>query len=1309
MVNSPEEVTNPVVKARLEKGENVTGWYDEKTGEVHLYMPNVHDSYTAEKTIWHETVGHKGMRGLFGDKFDDFLRSIYYDLDKPENAELKKLVDEERKYNPLNIYDAIEEGIARLAEEGKGEQGFWNNIKNKVTDLLHEIGYRVAPNTKDVKYLLWLAKNRQKNPNSPYWKLKENAARESIARDSKPAVAEHGGMFFGDGKARDLESMSKQEFQEATDGQIHFRTSPAAATAIDRYHKALDAHGYMFTESYMDNMLSLKNLMQAIKPDVKKIEDIKASENPYVLQNTMQGAMSNAAEMFERNVMQPLSKSMSDVLDAFGGAKDEDKIRNFNLYMIKKHGLERNRVFFVRDYIGGLEKADADILRKQWNAEKKDLGDQLRRNAIRLDEYYDKMDDWIRNNVDATYNAGEHDYSGFHGLYDLERSDPYNDKEVVNEVMSSEANMESVKKGSVADFWNNVNAATQYSLDCDYKNGLVSKETHDNVSGMFDYYVPLRKFDETTAEDVYGYVTEKGDPSSFIGSTLMNAKGRKSLSETNILAQIGAMGNNAINRGGKNAIKQAFARFVRNNGGQGLVTEVNSWVELVGYDVNHKPIWKEAFPQIPENATPDKVAKIVSDFESDMQAKKAKGEAVITTNKGNIGFKFERAKDKSQHIVDVKIAGKTHSFVINGNPRAAQALNGLLENWNGSNNKVMKWGLGLNGKITRFFAQACTSYNPEFVTRNMIKDYEFASLNLLAKEGARYTATFEKYYLALNNIAGVKNISLSDFKDGDGFGLFAKYRNGTLGNGKIENYFREFMENGGETGFVQMLSMKDWTKKYKAEISSNRSNAAKAGKILKDGLFGTIEGLNEVAENMARFATYCTSRDHGRSVVRSAYDAKEASVNFNRKGSGSAIISFKNGEMSYAKAAGRNFLGFTAWYLRHASMFFNAGIQSTNLLLKNAKNAPVATAGIIATAPFALAVLMPLVNKTLMGMLDDDEKDRKGVKDPYSELPDYVRRNNLCIYTGGGEFATIPLAIETRAFYGLGDLAADMLKNPKDRDIWDIAKESTGQIAQLVPIMDYMGSKDFSENPLEATFQAISPSSIEPLIEWERNKDWKGQQIERRGSFYENEPAWMRANSGTNKFLIGINQKANAYTNDVAKGNEEMLGSNFLDQITNPSMIEHFGSGITKGMGTFGGKVVGAIKSVATGEEMETKDKPFIRSFFYTPSETTSMQRTKSKFYNYADELDKDMANVRKLRREDVEPGKHLRNVADYENFMNSKRFQQVQIMEDAQKEVKRIKQMRKRQTDTEVIRFADEEIGRVMQEAVEKLDKLNE
>lgn len=198
MVSSVDEITNKAAKAAIEEGRKITGWYDEKTGEVHLYMPNIHDRYTAEKTIWHEVVGHKGMRELFGDeRFDKFLREVWYDLDKPENAVLKKLVDEERKYNPLNIYDAIEEGIARLAEDGKGEPGFWNGIKNKVSDFLHEIGYRVAPNTKDVKYLLWLSKNLQKNPNDPYWKLRAEAVKYRLDHERMPAVVAHDGMFYG--------------------------------------------------------------------------------------------------------------------------------------------------------------------------------------------------------------------------------------------------------------------------------------------------------------------------------------------------------------------------------------------------------------------------------------------------------------------------------------------------------------------------------------------------------------------------------------------------------------------------------------------------------------------------------------------------------------------------------------------------------------------------------------------------------------------------------------------------------------------------------------------------------------------------------------------------------------------------------------------------------------------------------------------------------------------------------------------------------------------------------------------------------
>ena len=1301
MVSSVDEITNKAARAAIEDGRKITGWYDEKTGEVHLYMPNIHDRYTAEKTIWHEVVGHKGMRELFGeDRFEKFLRDVWYDLDKPENAALKKLVDEERKYNPLNIYDAIEEGIARLAEDGKGEPGFWNGIKNKVSDFLHEIGYRIAPNTKDVKYLLWLSKNLQKNQNDPYWKMRAEAVKYRLDHDRVPAVVAHDGMFYGnDGKERSMDNLTKAEWNEATDGEIHFRTTPSAATALDRYHRSLDEHGYMFTESYMDNMLSLKKLMNAIVPD-KKIEDIASSENPYMLQNTMQGAMSDAAQMFERNVMKPLDKAMAGVLDAFDGKKDDEKIRNFNLYMITKHGLERNRVFFVRDFLKKMrrdekKKQDADMLEQSWYNDKEYLDNELRAGNIDLKEYYRQMDENIRNYFDADFEAGEHDYSGIHAIQEVAKSsDPYDDAEAIQSVMDSEAKMEGIKKGAVKDYWDKVKAATQYSIDSDYKNGIISSELYGHVSNMFNWYVPLRKYDEATAEDVYGYITEVGDPKSYIGSTIMRARGHKYLSETNVLAQIGAMGNRAIKNGGMNAIRQAFARFARNNSNNNLITETSVWYEkdpMTG-------IVYERYPDIPEDATADEINQIVSDFNKDMKAKALQNLASKVYRRGNIGYKFQRAENKSQHIVDVKIAGRTHAFIINGNPRAAQALNGLLEN---SGAKGIMKPLS---SISRMMAQLCTSYNPEFVMRNIMRDAEFASSNVTSKEGARYGALWTKYYTQLGLYKGASTISFKDLSGSTGLGLFAKYRNGTLDmSDKVQRYFKEFMENGGETGWVQIKNMKDWTKEYKKDVSTERSKLDKGGAALRDFFFGNLENVNEVAENIARFATYCTSRDSNRSIIRSVYDAKEVSTNFNRHGSGDAISSFKNGEMTGAKAAERWAYGFTASYLRHCSMFFNAGIQSTNLLVKNLKNHPVGTSINMLAIPFALGALAALGNNVLIA--SEDEEDRKGVKDPYGELPDYVRRNNLCIYKGGGEFVTIPLAIELRAFYGLGDLAAGLTFSPNVSGQKNPYFDAIGCMSQLVPVMDYLGNSSAGKEPVNETIKAFFPSALSPFVEWELNTDWKGAPIERRGDWNKDVPAWQRAYKGTPDGYMALNKFVNAQTNEVAKGNEDMLGNSFLDMVTNPSMLNHYIGGLGGGAATFTERAIGVVKH---GKDTETKDIPFVRSLLYTPSEQSSLQRTKSKWYNYKDEMEKMIANVNRLKSKNVPIEKRISNYSDYYRFQNSKDAAKVRVIELAEKQMKQWKKLRDKSSDTESINFANQNIDRIMMEAVDELDKLN-
>jgi hypothetical protein len=1324
MVNSVEEIENPKVRKDIENGKQVTGWYDEKTGEVHLYMPNIHDTYTAEKTVWHETVGHKGMRGLLGDKFDSYMRDLWMDLDNPINAELRAYVKEKMNMNHLGFYDAIEEFIAKSAEDGKGEPGFWNYIKNKVTDALHEIGYRVSPNVKDVKYMLWLAKNVQKHGDSPLWKMRAEAVRWKIEHEKTEYTKIEGGeLYDNDGKSHDFENMSREEWLEATDGEIHYRTAPSAATALDRYHHALDRHSYMATEAFMDNMLSLKKLMEAIDPSIRKIEDVASSMNPYLMQNIMEGKMSDKSKLFEIRYMDPLSKAMSSVLDSFDGKKVEDRIRNFNLYMIRKHGLERNRVLFVRDWIksekrkGKSEESDSiDALESAWKGEKYDLRKKLDSGQIDLKEYYRQMDEWIVTNLDKDFKAEEHDYSGMHGLQGIaDKKAAYDDAGAIDEVMSQEASMESMKKGSVADFWKKVKAATDYSVNSDYESGLISQITHDGVLGMFDWYVPLRKFDEATAEDVYGYVTEMGDPSNYIGTTLMNAKGRKSLSNVEILAQIGLMGNRAIRNGGQNTIKQAFARFVRNSGEQNLVKETKVWVEKIGTDRNGNDIWEEAYPQIPEGASADDVASIVDAFETDMRAKQAKGETKSLSNSTDIGFKFQRAKDKSQHFVDVKIAGRTHRFVVLGNPRAAQALNGMLENGKAS----QKW----LQTVTRWMAMASTSWSPEFVMRNIVRDAEFASSHVRAKEGGRYAKKWARYYGELNPLnvfynegAGrLKSMKMKDFKNGVGFGLYARYREGTLGNSKMERYFKEFMENGGETGFVQLFSMHDMEKSYKSIVEKESAKGAKkvmvnAMEVLKN-LGKNVESLNEVAENMARFATYCTSRDLGRSAARSAYDAKEVSTNFNRHGSGDEIKSFKNGEMSGWQKTRRNTYGFVAGYLRNYSMFFNAGIQSTNLLFKNIKRAPVGTAVAMTSAPFALALIMAAVNNAIIQ--NEDDKDRGNVKDPYGELPDYIRRNNLCIYVGKNKFVTVPLSIELRAFYSLGDLAAGQTfaKNVKSQR--NMAMDAVGCMSQLFPVTDFLNNPNYEkslENGVGMTIEGLAPTAIVPFIEWWLNNDWKGAPIRRTGDKTELNPAWQNAYNNVPARLVDLNKWVNAKTNNIAPGNPEMKGNDALDWITDPSMLNHFYSSWSGGMGTFVQRTAGLGAKATTGkaDEIEVGDVPFLRSLFYTPREQSSMARTKAKWYNYKEEMEQTIANNDKLKSKNVPTMKRIENAAALEKFEGSPEQRKVNIIKNAEKRMRHWNTMRKKWADDKKqVDFANHNIEMIMQEAVADLDKI--
>lgn len=1328
MVNSVEEIENPKVRKDIENGKQVTGWNDEKTGEVHLYMPNIHDTYTAEKTVWHETVGHKGMRGLLGDKFDSYMRDLWMDLDNPINAELRAYVKEKMNMNHLGFYDAIEEFIAKSAEDGKGEPEFWNYIKNKVTDALHEIGYRVSPNVKDVKYMLWLAKNVQKHGDSPLWKMRAEAVRWKIEHEKTLSVVEENGMMYdNNGKKHGLLDLNKKDFDEATDGHVHYRTSPMTASKIEEYNRRLSTKWYAFKESTVDDMQSLQEAMQIISGVKDAYADIPSAFNPLQCHNRMGSMVMQMCERYDREYTEPLGDAFKKVVSAMPGKDGAEQTRNANLYFIKKHGLERNRVLFVRDKIREERKVKSeesdsiDALETAWKGERSDLRRALDSGQIDLREYYRQMDEWIVQNLDKDFKAEEHDYSGMHGIYDVKKGDEYDDANVIDEVMSTESQLGA---DLVKSFWDAKKKATDFTIDQEYANGFKDKNERDHLKEMFDWYVPLRKFDDTVAEDVYGYISGD-DTKNDIGSVIEKARGRESLSDVNVLAQISALAKSSILNGGKNVEKQHFMRFVeayeKGDAKDRIFVEIQPWVEKHTVDGNE--VWEEVMPNIPENSTQEQINEILNTFEATMKAKQANGEAKIARRKSDIGYKFERSSDMNQHIVNVYVNGRVRRFVCQGNPRAAQAINGMLRD-----SGTRGWVSEKSAELNRYCAQLNTSLNPDFLSSNLMRDLTFVSANL-TKEGMGYTWDFCMEYA--KNWASMARRKDGNF-DGGYLGMFRRYKDGRLdANNQKERWFKEFMDNGGETGFVSLKKYEDIIKEYENLVKTgNKEGDRWLMKKLKEG-GALIELANEVVENVARYSTYCVSRKRGRSIGKSIYDAKEVSSNFNRHGSGDAIKSLKTEYDGKTDIAFRNSLGWFNSYMKNHTMFYNAGVQGANLFTKNLKHAPKTAAIAFGAMPFGLNIAVALLNQLLISQ--EDEKKRNGVKNPYAELPEWKRRNNLCIYWGGGKFKTIPMGIELRAFYGLGDIAAGYMVDESLKSDTPIGLDIIGQMAQLVPASDFLGHHSPSSGIKELgedVILSVIPTTAKPELELAFNRDWTGRPIYRDNDYLNKAPRWKRAYDSTNDAYMTINKWANKTFNGIDNTNEGLKGSGMLadavDFFTAPYGLQHIVEGYTGGAGATIGRMYQTGKSFAKGVVSGIKDDkgfaegfnkewdkvdpntiPFYRVFNYTPKEGNDMQRTKSKWYNYADELEQLKYNMQQMKTNTPDTAKNIHNAASKFKVSQSKEGRMLKIYEAADRYITAKRRILKRAKDKAVVEAVNEAINRKMQEAVEDLDRI--
>ena len=490
----------------------------------------------------------------------------------------------------------------------------------------------------------------------------------------------------------------------------------------------------------------------------------------------------------------------------------------------------------------------------------------------------------------------------------------------------------------------------------------------------------------------------------------------------------------------------------------------------------------------------------------------------------------------------------------------------------------------------------------------------------------------------------------------------------------------------------------------------NMEGDQKAWAAIKNGA-NFIEVANELFENIARYSCYVTSRKAGRSIGRSIYDAKEVSGNFNKHGSGDAIKRLKTAKDNKSDVIFRNALGWFNSFMKNYTMFYNAGVQGASLFARNFKRNAAGTSMVFGVIPFALGIAQALINQYRIS--NEDEKERGGIEDPYAELPEWKRRNNICIYWGKGKFKTIPIGVELRAFFGLGDIVMGQSIYPGLKSDTPVGCDILGQMAQLVPASDFLGRHSPSGGTVESLTDlglAAAPTVLKPELELIANRDWTGRPIYRGGDYLDYAPRWKRAYDSTSGVFMDINKWANMTFNDFPDPTEDMKGNDAADFITAPYIYQHLLEGYFGGLGSTTSRIAKTGYKAVTGnfDEIDPNQIPLYRVFNYKSSEGYDMQRTKSKWYNYSDKLKQTEYNIKQLKTNTPDVLKNMENNAKKFNFTHGKEGKAYNIWEAADSYISKKKRQLNKASNPEVIKSINEDINRKMQEAVNDLDKLN-
>ena len=929
-----------------------------------------------------------------------------------------------------------------------------------------------------------------------------------------------------------------------------------------------------------DSMLAIRKAQEAIMKE-KGVDKLNPAEDAYTAENRSHGKAKNEFEEYNDEFLQPLRKAYNELMQRLGKSYD-----NVKVYMIAKHGLERNAYIAFKyaldeDYETNEERMNAY---NNYKADMDRLNNDADFEAGRIDfAAWKQRDGFIRTKYAPSYfkfrfdeNGMTKDYSGLSALFD---ADDYEGAaaDLVKEV-------EDDNPYYTDELWYATNDATKKILRDSYNAGMMTEDNFNFVSGMYRNYIPLRGWGDTNADQVWNYV---GGGKGAFNQVVKEAKGRKSLADDPI-AYIENMAESAILMNNRNWVKQHLLLLAQNHR-TSLLNVSKAWY-IKTKDAQGNEEWIPASPQITEGMTGRQVETALEAFEQKMEQMQQNGEATQKREHLEISYPQTNGEER-EHEVRVMKGGEEYVIYVNGDPQLAQAVN---------NTRARKVREGIEesrpqrilARIGRYMAAAYTSMSPLFIPSNYMRDLTMTLASTAIREDARYN------YLLRRNMLRHWNT----------FPMVLSYQNGTLRekvrNGsasRVELMFYDFMMNGGETGFVTSVDVEDLKKKFRNDLKDlNRmaANPKKVGHIIMN----SIKTLNSAIEDSNRFMVYMTSIEYGRSIEEAVNNAKDVTLNFNRKGTGEH--------------------GWQA--VRDMYLFINPAVQSLQTLGALAKHHPFKFTA-VTTGWLATGLLVPMLNNLLMSFFGGDDD-----KDKYWQFTKWDRRNNFIMWIPfTKEFVKIPLAQEFRGFYGVGDMIASKLwGGEKAEESWsDYAWDLAGQIVDMLPLdpTGYDGNIGL----------AITPNAARPIGELALNVDFTGKPIFKNSEYNKYDPNFTKAYVGTPDWLVRISKMVNSIDNkypDVEQNAIDRFGDPKFNP-NNPAVIDHLLSSYLGGSYTMGSKIIGVATKALNGDDIKMADIPLASKFVSNPDDRPVSKKQGEEFWDMKERHDRAANTLSKLKK----------------------------------------------------------------------------